>query len=77
MTGDARVVVVERLLERLAHCPAESLRWAALGWALAHAERDFDRARQLEADGREALALARPVLARPTFAELQQRRGVA
>src|SRR3954454_4274994 len=51
---------VDRLWAAISACPPESLRWASLGWALANAEHDLQQAKQLEADGRVALALVRP-----------------
>jgi hypothetical protein len=68
---------VDRLWALLAACPPDAVRWAALGWHAAHAERDLDAARQLAADGLDALAVARPILRHPSFAELQRRRGAA
>lgn len=61
----------------LGDCPTSALRWAGIGWALAHLERDLDTAVQLELDGREATVLARPILRQPSYAELAERRRVA
>src|SRR3954454_5382649 len=51
---------VDRLWVAMSACPPESLRWASLGWAIANAEHQLEQAKQLEADGRAALALVRP-----------------
>src|SRR4051794_23570634 len=62
--GDAHTVArsgdVEQLWTLLSDCPADAVRWAGIGWALGHAERDLDLAHDLEVAGREALAIIRP-----------------
>lgn len=56
----SRAERVEQLWKALSDCPPDAVRWAALGWALAHAERDLADAWQLELAGREAVAAVRP-----------------
>ena len=68
---------VNQLWRLLVDCPPSAVRWAGIGWAVAHLERDRERAKQFDLDSREALELARPLLKQPTFAELERRRGMS
>lgn len=75
--GDAISVAeqITALWRMLAACPPAAVRWAGIGWTVAHLERDLDAEWELELAGREAAALARPIWKAPTYAELRRRRG--
>jgi len=72
-------VVLADLWRAMLDCPSEALYWASLGWRIGLLEGTAEVHREIGRAGLDMVATRewRETIKRPTFAELQRRRGVA